>query len=74
MSLIINEILSTIRDCEENKKCLFREAEIIKEERKAYEHIKEIMGVINNEENNTVRQDFKTFKDTQDRDHTGRCH
>ena len=46
MSLIINEILSTIRDCEENKKCLLRESEIIKEERKAYKHIKSIMGVI----------------------------
>lgn len=46
-----------IRDCEENKKSMIREAERIHEERKCYQHIKHLMGVITNEENNTVRQD-----------------
>ena len=46
-----------IRDCEENKKSMIREAERIHEERKCYQYIKRLMGVITNEENNTVRQD-----------------
>ena len=57
MSLIIKEIQNTINDCESVKKTLIREADRIREERLAYQHIKHLMGVIENEENNTVRQD-----------------
>lgn len=46
-----------IQECEQNKKIVIREADVIREERKCYEHIKNLMGVITNEENNTVRQD-----------------
>lgn len=56
MSLILREIESAVRDCEENKKSMIREAERIHEERKCYQHIKHLMGVLY-EENNTVRQD-----------------
>lgn len=57
MSLIIKEIQHAIRDCEENKKSMIREAERIHEERKCYQYIKHLMGVITNEKNNAVRQD-----------------
>ena len=57
MSLIINEIKLTIQDCENNKKSMLRECERMNEDRKAYQHIKHLMGVIDYEENNTVRQD-----------------
>lgn len=57
MSLILKEVQMAIRDCEENKKSMIREAERIHEERKCYQYIKHLMGVITNEENNTVRQD-----------------
>ena len=50
MSLILKEIENIVRDCEMNKKSKFRQAERIWEERKAYKQIKEIMGVIVNEE------------------------
>lgn len=56
MGLIIKEIMHTINECEENKKHLIRDCERKNEEIKAYEHIKNLMGVIANEENNnTVR-------------------
>lgn len=57
MGLIIKEIQNTINDCENVKKRLIREADRIRVERKAYQHIKHLMEVIANEENNTVRQD-----------------
>lgn len=57
MSLIIREIQNTINDCESVKKTLIREADRIREERLAYQHIKHLMGVIDYEENNTMRQD-----------------
>ena len=56
MSLIIKEIQHTINECEESKKYMFREAERMSEERKAYQHIKNLMEVVY-EENNAVRQD-----------------
>ena len=56
MSLIIKEIQNTINDCESVKKTLIREADRIREERKAYQHIKHLMEVVY-EENNTMRQD-----------------
>ena len=56
MSLIIKEIKLSIEDCENTKKTLLRESDRIREERRCYEHIKHLMGVIENEEeNNTVR-------------------
>ena len=57
MNLILNEIKLTIKECEDNKKVLLREADRIKEERKCYEHIKHLMGVIDYD---TVRQNIKT--------------
>lgn len=57
MGLIIKEIQRTIDDCESVKKTLIREADRIREERLAYQHIKHLMGVIDYEENNAVRQD-----------------
>lgn len=55
MSLILKEIENIIRDCESKKS--IREAERIREERKAYKQIKDLMGVIVNEETaDTVRQ------------------
>lgn len=57
MNLIISELKLTVQECERNKKYLHREAEQIREERKCYERIKGILGVIDDEENNTVRQD-----------------
>lgn len=60
MSLIIREIQNTINDCENVKKSLLREADRIREERLAYQHIKHLMGVIDYEENDTVRQDSET--------------
>jgi hypothetical protein len=56
MSLIIKEVNNIIRDCELRKERMIREAERICEERRAYEQIKELMGVMY-EENDTVRQD-----------------
>lgn len=56
MGLIIKEIQKTINDCENVKKTLLREADRIREERLAYQHIKHLMEVIY-EENNTMRQD-----------------
>ena len=56
MGLIINEIQMTINDCETVKKTLIREVDRIREERKAYQHIKHLMEVVY-EENNTMRQD-----------------
>lgn len=64
MSLIIREIQNTINDCENVKKTLLREADRIREERLAYQHIKHLMGVIDYEENDTVRQDSETSQDT----------
>lgn len=56
MGLIIKEIQKTIDDCESVKKSLIREADRIREERLAYQHIKHLMEEVY-EENNTVRQD-----------------
>ena len=46
MGLIIKEIQKTINDCENVKKTLLREADRIREERLAYQHIKHLMEVI----------------------------
>lgn len=46
MGLIISELSKAIKDCEDNKKTMLREAERIKEERKAYEHIKQLLSVV----------------------------
>ena len=46
MGLILKEIQHTIQECEENKKYMLREAERMNEERKAYDHIKHLVGVI----------------------------
>lgn len=56
MDLIFKEIQKTIDDCESVKKSLIREADRIREERLAYQHIKHLMEVVY-EKNNTVRQD-----------------
>ena len=57
MDLIFKEIQRTIDDCESVKNTLIREADRIREERLAYQHIKHLMEVIDYEENNTMRQD-----------------
>ncbi len=59
MSLIYNEIRLSIEDCEKAKSKMLREADRIREERKCYEHIRQIMGVIFND---TERNDIEALK------------
>ena len=46
MGLVIKEILQSINDCEERKETMLREADRIHEERKCYEHIKHLLGLV----------------------------
>ena len=50
MSLIVNEIKLSIEDCENAKKSLLRESDRIREERKCYDHIRHIVGVVEDDE------------------------
>lgn len=51
MNLIYSEIQHIISDCETNKKAMLREADRIHEERKAYQSIRDLMGVVYEENN-----------------------
>lgn len=46
MGLVIKEILQSINDCEKHKETMLREADRIHEERKCYEHIKHLLGLV----------------------------
>lgn len=52
MGLILREVKALIQDCEDNKRYLRRESEIIHEERKCYQKLKDLMGVIEFDQEN----------------------